>query len=87
MTRVGNRTRSSNSSDRKINLNASAERSKKASFTPGPPLTPRRKLFAGLLLGFGAWVALLLALYFTTIYPRHAPGDIRAPEAAGSKSS
>ena len=72
--------------DRKINLNASAKPSKPP-FTPGPPLKPRRKLFAGLLVGFVAWVAVLLALYFTTIYPRHAPGDLRGPEATSSEAS
>ena len=73
--------------DRKINLNASAAPSRKPSFTPGPPLRPQRKLFGGLLVGFVAWVAVLLALYFTTIYPRHVPGDIRPPEAVGSEAS
>ena len=72
--------------DRKINLNASAKPGK-PSFTPGPPLKPQRKLFVGLLVGFAAWLAVLLTLYFTTIYPRHAPGDLRAPEAAESPSS
>ena len=73
--------------DRKINLNASAPKSKPSqppTFTPGPPLTPQRKLFVGMLVAFGAWVAVLLTLYFTTIYPRHAPGDIRPPEATGT---
>ncbi len=65
------------SADRKINLNASATKSSRPGFTPGPPLNPRRKLFIGLLIGFTAWVAVLLTLYFTTIYPRHAPGDLR----------
>ena len=72
--------------DRKINLNASAKPSKPA-FTPGPPLKPRRKLFVGLLVGFVAWVAVLVTLYFTTIYPRHLPGDIRPPEAVSSEAS
>ena len=71
--------------DRKINLNASAAGSR--TFTPGPPLKPQRKLFVGLLIGFVAWVAVLLTLYFTTIYPRHVPGDIRPPEARGSEES
>ena len=73
--------------DRKINLNASAAGSRKPTFTPGPPLKPQRKLFVGLLVGFVAWVAVLLTLYFTTIYPRHVPGDIRPPEARGSEES
>jgi hypothetical protein len=74
---------------RKINLNASASKSPptRFPFTPGPPLKPRRKLFIGLLIALGAWVAILLTLYFTTIYPRHVPGDIRPPEAVGSDAS
>lgn len=74
-------------SGRKINVNASASKSNKPAFTPGPPLRPQRKLFVGLLVGFVAWVAVLLTLYFTTIYPRHAPGDLRPPEAAGPELS
>ena len=73
--------------DRKINLNASAAGSRKPSFTPGPPLKPRHKLFVGLLVALGAWIAILLTLYFTTIYPRHVPGDIRPPEATGTSAS
>jgi hypothetical protein len=78
----------SGTKDRKINLNASASKSKPSqpTFTPGPPLKPRRKLFVGLLVALGAWIAILLTLYFTTIYPRHVPGDIRPPEAAGIAS-
>lgn len=72
--------------DRKINLNASAKPSR-APFVAGRPLKPRRKLFVGLLVAFGAWVAILLTLYFTTVYPRHVPGDIRPPEAVGSDAS
>ena len=74
------------SGDRKINLNASAK-SSRIPFIPGPPLKPRRKLFVGLLVALGAWVAILLTLYFTTVYPRHVPGDIRPPEAVGSDAS
>jgi hypothetical protein len=72
--------------DRKINLNASAPK-KSSTFVPGPPLKPQRKLFVGLMIGFCAWVAVLLTLYFTTIYPRHVPGDLRPPEAVGSDAS
>ena len=76
------------SADRKINLNASAApASRKPALTLGPPLKPQRKLFVGLLVGFVAWVGVLLTLYFTTIYPRHVPGDIRPPEAVGSEAS
>ena len=71
--------------NRKINLNASSGKShRKPPFVASPPLKPQRKLFVGLLIALGAWVAVLLTLYFTTIYPRHVPGDIRPPEAVGS---
>lgn len=41
-----------------------------------PPLKPRRKLFVLLLLAFFAWVGLLVALYFKTVYPlRHPVGE------------
>ena len=79
-------TRRGGKGERKINLNASA-RSNKPTFTPGPPLKPQRKLFIGLLIGFVAWIGVLLTLYFTTIYPRHAPGDLRPPEATQSEAS
>jgi hypothetical protein len=40
------------------------------------PLRPRRGLFVGLMLLFLAWVAVLLVMYFTLVYPaRHShPG-------------
>ncbi len=61
--------------DRKINLNASGGKSEFA-FKAGPPLVPRRKLLAGLLVCFAAWMAVLLALYSTTIDPPQPPaGD------------
>lgn len=38
-----------------------------------PPLQPRKKLFVGLCIVFGVWVAILITLYATTVYPhRHA---------------
>jgi hypothetical protein len=40
------------------------------------PLKPRPKLFYALLGVLGVWVALLLVLYFTTVFPHrdeHAP--------------
>ena len=79
----------SGTKDRKINLNASAPKSKPSqpTFKSSPPLKPRRKLFVGLLAALGAWIAILLTLYFTTIYPRHVPGDIRPPEAKGTSAS
>jgi hypothetical protein len=37
-----------------------------------PPLQPRKKLFVVLCAVFGVWVALLITLYATTVYPnRH----------------
>ncbi|HEY7089433.1 MAG TPA: hypothetical protein VH518_15150 [Tepidisphaeraceae bacterium] len=39
-----------------------------------PPLTPRPKLFILLVLIFAAWIAALLTMYFTSVYPeRHHP--------------
>lgn len=73
--------------NRKINLNASASKRSGTSPAAGPPLKPQRKLFVGLLVAFVVWVAVLLTLYFTTIYPRHAPGDIRPPDVVGSEAS
>ena len=34
-----------------------------------PPLRPRPRLFYALLIGLIGWVAFLLVLYFTTVYP------------------
>ena len=42
------------------------------------PLKPRRSLFVVLMIVFALWVAGLLAMYFTTVYPdrhRALPGD------------
>ena len=67
--------------DRKINLNASAPKSSKSPFTPGPPLKPRRALFVFLSVLFGVWLIVLLTLYFATVYPqRH-----HAPSGAGAR--
>jgi hypothetical protein len=46
-------------------------RSAPTSHTPTfkPPLKPRPRVFYVMLGLFGVWVALLLALYFTTILP------------------
>jgi hypothetical protein len=70
---------------RKINLNASGSK-KRRSFIPGPPLRPQRKLFVGLMIGFAAWAAVLVALYFVTPDPVHAPTGLRAPEAQPSEA-
>jgi hypothetical protein len=31
------------------------------------PLTPHRKLFTGLMIAMGIWIAVLLAMYFFTV--------------------
>ena len=36
---------------------------------PARPLKPRPKLFVGLCIAFALWIALLITLYFTTVYP------------------
>jgi len=41
------------------------------------PLKPRRKLFAGLMIVFALWVGVLLAMYFTTVFP--ARGVVEPP--------
>lgn len=58
-----------------------------------PPLEPRKKLFTVLCVVFGVWVAMLITLYATTVYPqRHgkatpttkpvAPAAVPATEPA-----
>jgi hypothetical protein len=47
------------------------------------PLKPRPALFAVLLVAFAIWLAGLLTLYFTKVYPMRYPAS--AP-AAGVKS-
>jgi hypothetical protein len=34
-----------------------------------PPLKPRPKLFVALLVVLGAWVGVLVTIYFVTVYP------------------
>ena len=85
---MSRRGRGQQQDQRKINLSASPSKSASGRpFTPGPPLQPRRKLFIGLLIALGAWAAILLTLYFTTVYPRHVPGDFRPPEAVGTDAT
>lgn len=50
------------------------------SFTPpnsahtyGPPLKPRAKLAIGLFIGFLAWMGVLWAMYFSTVYHKVGP--------------
>jgi hypothetical protein len=44
------------------------------------PLKRRPGLFAAMLIGFLAWVGVLLALYFNTVYPmRHGGAAATAP--------
>jgi hypothetical protein len=45
-----------------------------------PPLRPQPKLLIGLGVVLALWIAFLLVLYFTTVYPhRHKPGERAAP--------
>jgi uncharacterized protein involved in exopolysaccharide biosynthesis len=40
---------------------------------PPTPIKPRRGLLIAMSVIFGVWVAFMLAMYFTTVYPqRHA---------------
>lgn len=47
-----------------------------------PVLKAQPALLRGMLGLFCVWIAILITLYFTTIYPRHAPHDLRPPEAS-----
>ena len=43
---------------------------------PSPtPLKPRPRLFAALMLLMALWIAFLLILYFTTVYPKRNQGQ------------
>jgi hypothetical protein len=46
------------------------------------PFKPRRKLFAVLMIVFALWVAALVVMYFTTVYPN--PGVRTDVETAPS---
>jgi hypothetical protein len=47
---------------------------------PHPQLKPHPRLFKALCLIFALWMAVLLALYFLTVYPlRHPTGNGAAP--------
>lgn len=39
---------------------------------PAKPLKPRPKLFVALCMMFALWIAVLITLYFTTVYPHRA---------------
>ena len=55
---------------------------------PTPPLTPRPKLLAGLLLAFALWLGALLVLYFQTVYPmRHPSAATTRPGASALPSA
>ena len=45
-----------------------------------PPLKPRPRLFYALLGAVGAWIVVLLAMYFTTVYPTRQPAS-NSPDA------
>jgi hypothetical protein len=50
-----------------------------------PPLTPRKKLFIITAVVLGVWVAALIVMYVTTVYPeRHGH---RAPSPASQPST
>ena len=75
-----------------IEVNRAADRADNAAPAPRP-FKPRRRLLAALSVLFAAWMAFLVVLYFTTIYPRRpvAPGDgashaIAAPHPVHSNS-
>jgi hypothetical protein len=40
-----------------------------------PPLAPRPRLFAGLLLALVLWLSALLTMYFLTVYPQRKPAS------------
>ena len=52
------------------------------------PLKPRPRMLIGLSIVFVLWVAFLLTMYFTTVYPhRHVevrPGDVSIEPAAST---
>jgi ABC-type uncharacterized transport system permease subunit len=37
------------------------------------PLKPRPRLLLGLAVAYAAWLAFLLLMYFTTVFPRRHP--------------
>ncbi len=47
-----------------------------------PPLKPRRTLFYTLLGMTAIWIGVLLALYFTTVYPRHSKDGTTAGQSS-----
>ncbi|MGA2233083.1 MAG: hypothetical protein ABSH22_19445 [Tepidisphaeraceae bacterium] len=68
-----------------MTLPAGESAPKEADDTPGPgqavapiaqpPVKPRPRMLAFLIVVFVLWIALLLVLYFTTVYPmRHPAG-------------
>ena len=44
----------------------------KAAVVPAQPLKPRPRLFVALCLAFALWIAVLITLYVTTVYPHRA---------------
>ena len=58
-----------------------------------PPLKPRPRLFYALLAMLGVWIAALLVLYATTVYPnrgesgRGPEGDTDASDTVGETVS
>ena len=54
---------------------------------PVDPLTPRPGLLAALAVVFGLWMAFLVFLYVTTIYPRRAVSPSSGPTAMAVDAS
>ena len=46
------------------------------------PFKPRRKLFVVLMIVFALWVAALLVMYFTSVYPNRENAPL-APSSSG----
>ena len=63
---------------------AASQRSEPAGVRREPiPMTPRPRLFAGLLIVFAIWVVILVVMYFTMVRSRPQP---RRPAAAPSQA-
>ena len=69
--------------EKKNHLNQSESRERPTLIKP-VPMKPRRGLLMLLLIVFVCWVGWLVAIYFTTVRPRHHddPGPASAPALA-----
>lgn len=52
--------------------------------SPPPSLKPRRGLLIVMSIAFTVWVALMLAMYFTTVYPQRHPSHKAATLSAAT---